>query len=150
MRERFTRGLEVPRAADEVWRTLLDVPLVASWITIVGAVEEVAPLERYRAVLEDRLGPFRLRADLDIQVTGIEPGRRVTASARGEDRQVASRIAIEATLSTEPRPSGTAVALDGHFEVTGRVAALGATSIRKKAERVLEDFFGRAAATLGA
>lgn len=150
MRETFTRGLEVPRAADEVWHTLLDVPRVASWITIVGAVEEVTPLERYRAVLEDRLGPFRLRADLDIRVTGLEPGRRVTARASGEDRQVASRIAIEATLTTQARPAGTAVALEGYFEVTGRVAALGAASIRKKAERVLEDFFGRAAASLGA
>ena len=148
MRDAFSRQLVVARGSEEVWRTLLDIPRIASWITIVGSVEEVHPLQRYRAVLEDRIGPFRLRADLDIEVVELEEGSHIRATAAGEDRQVGSRIAVEGMLRTGPQDGGTAISVEGSFEVTGRVATLGAGSIRKKADRILEDFCRHAAEAL--
>ncbi|MBO0732222.1 MAG: hypothetical protein J2P57_23380, partial [Acidimicrobiaceae bacterium] len=100
MKERFSRQLRLRSGDEQVWNVLLDVPRVASWITIVGSVEEVIRLERYRAVLQDRVGPFRLRADLDIRVLELEHGRWIRAKAAGEDRQVGSRISVEALLRT--------------------------------------------------
>jgi carbon monoxide dehydrogenase subunit G len=148
MKEAFSRHLVVASRSEEVWGTLLDVPRVASWVTIVGSVQEVSPLQRYSAVLQDRMGPFRLRADLDIRIVELEPGSYVKATAAGEDRQVGSRISIEATLRAGPQDGGTGISLEGSFEVTGRVATLGAGSIRKKADRVLEEFCRQAADSL--
>lgn len=149
MKQEFSRRLLVAAAPPRVWDVLLDVPTVASWISIVGDVHEDAPLERYGATLEDRLGPFKLRADLHIEVVDHQPGVSLTARAAGEDRQVASRIAVTATLTTRPASEGTEVQLHGGYEVTGRVATLGASSIRKKGDRMLDEFFAAAARRLG-
>lgn len=150
MRETFERSRVVGAEPARVWDTLLDFRQVASWISIVGDVQEVVPLERYRAVLEDRLGPFKLRADLDVILSDLRDGVCVTAAATGEDRQVASRIGVRATLAIAPAAEGTEISVTGAYEVTGRVATLGAGSIRKKADRVLDEFFNRAAETLQA
>jgi uncharacterized protein len=94
-------------------------------------------------VLVDRLGPFKLRANLDIVVTDVVAGEFVTFKASGEDRQVGSRLTVEATMTIEPREdAGTNVAVLGFYEVTGRVASMGSGSINKKADKILNDFFG--------
>jgi uncharacterized protein len=148
VRQEFSRKLEVAAPPEKAWEAVVDVGRVAGWISIVGGVEELSRLQRYSAVLEDRLGPFRLKADLDIRVVELDEGRRLRATASGEDRQVGSRIAVDATLALEERGGGTAIDVSGAYEVTGRVAALGAGSIRKKADTVLEDFFSHAEAEL--
>jgi uncharacterized protein len=129
---------------DAVWRIVSDVPTVLSWISIVGTAEEVEPERRYRAVLEDRLGPFKLRADLDIDVAERVEGSSIHARADGEDRQIGSRLIIDVTLALVPEGAVTAVEVRGSYEVTGRPATLGASSIRKKASKVLAEFFGSA------
>ena len=150
MRESFERKLVVAAPPPRAWAALIDFRQVASWISIVGDAQEVVALERYRAVLEDRLGPFKLRADLEVKLSDLKPGISLAARAEGEDRQVASRIAVEAVLGITPAGEGTEISVSGHYEVLGRVASLGAGSIRKKAERVLDEFFGQAAESLRA
>ena len=92
------------------------------------------------------MGPFRMRADLDIQVGDVVEGRSISLRAEGEDRQVASRIAVDATLSIDGEGGGTGskVAVQGTYEVTGRIATLGASMIRSKARKLLDEFFSAA------
>ncbi|MGN6244041.1 MAG: CoxG family protein [Motilibacteraceae bacterium] len=135
---------------EQSWSTLTDVPQVAGWVSIVEDAKELSPLDRYTAVLMDRLGPFKLRADLDIVVTALEPGRSITFRASGEDRQVGSRLVIEAAMSVEPRtPEGSLARFDGVYEVTGRVASMGSGTINKKADKLMAEFFAAAEAALG-
>lgn len=142
MRQEFRERVRLAGDREAVWETVGDVPTVLSWISIVGAAEEVEPDSRYRAVLEDRLGPFRLRADLDVHVLTREAGHRISARGDGEDRQIGSRLIVEVELVLEEEPEGgTAVDVHGSYEVTGRPASLGASSIRKKAAKVLAEFF---------
>ena len=61
-RSEFRRELTVLASPDQSWKTLTDVPLLVSWVTIVEDAIELEPLGRYSAVLMDRLGPFKLRA----------------------------------------------------------------------------------------
>lgn len=141
-REEFSRNIAAPCSRSEAWKVLTDVQKLASWISIVNSLKEHAPLDSYTAVLEDRLGPFRLRADLDIDVIGIVEDEEITARASGEDRQVSSRIAVQCRLALEDAGSGgTNVQLYGTYEVVGRVASLGESSIKRKANIVLEEFF---------
>jgi carbon monoxide dehydrogenase subunit G len=129
---------------------LTDVPRLVSWVSIVDDAKELAHLERYTAVLLDRIGPFKLRADLDITVSEVEAGRHIRVQASGEDRQVASRIGIDATLDlTQSDGGATTVSVEGTYEVVGRVATLGAGMIKQKATKILDEFFGRAGAELG-
>ena len=148
--ETFQRSISVAASPAHAWDVLTDVARVASWVSIVEGLEELERLSRYSAVLRDQVGPFRLHADLAVRVSDVREGETVTLSASGEDRHVGSRITIRATLTLSPSIDGTSVAVSGNYEVIGRVASLGSGTIRRKADKALEQFFSNAQRELNA
>jgi carbon monoxide dehydrogenase subunit G len=144
VRQEFQETVRLTAGRDAVWRTVSDIPTVLSWISIVGTADEIEPDRRYRAVLEDRLGPFRMRADLDIGVAERVDGTSIHARGDGEDRQIGSRLIVDVKLALAEEGDITVVDVRGSYEVTGRPAALGASSIRKKASKILSEFFSSA------
>lgn len=149
-RSEFGRELTVSAAPAQAWATLIDVPVLVSWISVLEQAEELAHLEKYSAVLLDRLGPFKLRADLAITLSDVRTEEHVTVHAEGEDRQVGSRLVVDATLDLAPSDDGgTAVRVAGVYEVTGKVAAMGGGTINKKAEKIIGEFFANAEKVLG-
>ncbi len=148
MHQDISRSVVVAAPRARVWSALLDVQRVASWLSIVGDVHELEPLHRYSAVLEDHIGPFALRADLTVSVTADEPRLRVEAS--GEDRQVASRITAQIEIDVVDEGAGTRVNVGGGYDITGRIATLGAGAIRTKGEHVLDEFVASLSRELGA
>jgi uncharacterized protein len=146
----FSRTLATTSDAETCWAVLTDVSRVAGWVTVIGDVAELEPLAKYTAVLMDKVGPFKLRADLAIEVPQVDAPRRIHITAAGEDRQVASRIAIDATL--EIKSAGTEdaeVDVNGSYSVTGRVASLASGQVKRKADKILEEFFTQAGQELG-
>ena len=140
--EQFKESVAVPVSTSETWVAITDVERLAGWVGIIEDVEELSRLEKYKAVLQDRVGPFKLRADLAVDVDVPEEGKRVTVRASGRDRSVDSKIAVQATVElTDLGQDGTSITVDGEYQVTGRVATMGGGVIRKKAEGVLADFF---------
>jgi len=132
-----TVTVDAPR--QRVWAALLDVERVASWVAVVKDVRELEPLRRYAAVLQDRVGPFSLKADLTVAVSAEDPHMHVEAA--GEDRQVGSRITVTIDIAVSGDAPATSVVVSGGYDITGRIATLGAGAIRKKGEHVLEGFF---------
>ena len=139
--EDFEHQAVVAAGRDRCWDALTDVERLVGWVPILSDAVELAPLERYSAVLTDKLGPFSLRADLTIDITEIEPGRHIGLVAEGRDRQLDSRIYVMGHLELESVGSGTAVHVQGRYEVTGRVATFGAPMIRMKAGKIIGAFF---------
>ena len=155
MREAVDREFVVEAARDAVWPRLLDVQAVASWLPIMHSVTEVSSGHSgidgssFQAAFEDRVGPFTLRADLHIEVAGVHDSEEVAIRARGEDRQIRSRIMIDAAARlADAGPGRTRVCLSGSYEITGRVATLGAGVIRSKASKLIDTFCTNAAAGL--
>jgi carbon monoxide dehydrogenase subunit G len=146
----FTKTIELTVPPATVWDAMLDVRRVASWLSIVRDVKDVDPPRRYSALLEDRLGPFAMRADLEVTVEANAADHKMHVAAAGEDRQVASRISATIDLAVEPRAAGTVVTVTGRYEITGRIATLGSGPIRKKGDKVLEEFFLNLGRELGA
>jgi carbon monoxide dehydrogenase subunit G len=144
VRSEFHETVALTAERSAVWETVGDITKVLDWISIVGSADEVEPGQRYTAVLQDRIGPFKLRADLAIAVTEREEGRRIRAHAEGEDRQIGSRLNIHVLLDLREEGGASVLDVSGSYEVTGRPAALGASSIRKKANTILAEFFARA------
>jgi uncharacterized protein len=147
--EHFSRELVVPASRERCWAVLTDVARVAAWVTVAHDVQELERLAKYTAVLQDKLGPFKLRALLDIRVEVLEEGRRVRMRASGKDVQINSTISVDATLALRPTDDGgTAVTTEGTYQIVGKVATMGAGVIRKKADKILEEFFGNASSEL--
>jgi carbon monoxide dehydrogenase subunit G len=148
MQQEFRETIRLTARPDEVWAIVSDIPTVLSWISIVEAVEEVEPDAQFRVVLADKLGPFKLRADLNVVVDEREPESRIRARGDGEDRQIGSRLIIEVALALEEREGSTELDVSGSYEVTGRPASLGAGAIKKKATNILAEFFASARRSL--
>jgi carbon monoxide dehydrogenase subunit G len=149
MRQTFSELVVVDGTPQAAWEAVGEIATVLSWISIVDHAVAVEQGRRYEAVLQDRLGPFKLRADLAIDVTTADrEARRIVARAEGEDRQIGSRLTVDVELEVRESGEGTAIAVSGAYEVTGRPASLGAGSIRKKASKTLDEFFTRVAAEL--
>jgi uncharacterized protein len=148
-RTEFHRDLPVKASPADAWAAMIDVPRLVSWVSIVENAVELEPLSKYTAVLMDRLGPFKLRADLDVTVSDVEEGRSLKVKAVGEDRQVGSRLLVLASLEVRPEDQGSMIVVDGVYEVTGKVASMGPGTINKKAQKVLDEFFGAAGDELG-
>lgn len=149
MQQDFSRTLRLAASADAVFEAIRDVRRVAAWLSVVREVKDVEPPRRYTALLEDRIGPFAMRADLTVEVRETGPrAMRVTAS--GEDRQVGSRIGATIDLAATDAAVGSELAIAGRYEVVGRVATLGAAAIRTKGDKILAQFAGSAEEELGA
>ena len=150
-KEAFTRTLDLSVAPQVAWQTITDVPTLVSWVSILLQAETIEEMSRYSAVLQDRIGMFALKADLDISVLSCTPPTSITVQAKGEDRQVGSRIAVGATAALHERSdhTGTQLEVTGTYEVSGKVATLGAGMIRKKATTVLDEFFQSVERELG-
>jgi carbon monoxide dehydrogenase subunit G len=101
----------------------------------------IEELSHYRAVMQDKVGMFKLRADLDIRVTEKAEGQRIVVHAEGEDRQVGSRIVIDATVTMSPGESATGVTVAGRYGISGSAATLGSSTIRRKGDKIVQEFF---------
>jgi carbon monoxide dehydrogenase subunit G len=148
MRQDFHATLRLPVEAGRVWEVVSDVPTVLSWISIVESIDETD--SGYNVVLADKLGPFKLRADLAVTVDERVEGKLIRARGDGEDRQIGSRLIVDVALALQEQEHETQLDVSGSYEVTGRPASLGAGSIRKKATGVLAEFFTSAERSVGA
>jgi carbon monoxide dehydrogenase subunit G len=147
--ESFARELRVTADRDTCWEVLTDVERLASWVSVLHEVTEISRLEKYTAVLADKLGPMKLRAQLDVDVKVLDGGSAVHVAAAGRDAQVNSKISVDATLRLDESGDGTLVVAAGTYQVTGRVASMGGGIIRKKADHILEEFFTQTSRALG-
>lgn len=137
----FDRSIRVPGGADDAWALMTDVPTLVDWISIVGDAKEKEHLREYTAVIEDRVGMFALRADLEITMSDVREHEHITARATGQDRQIGSRLTIDAEVDLTPENDDTVVRVHGRYEITGRAATLGSSQIQRKGEKVIDDFF---------
>lgn len=148
--EKFERTVDLGSEIEHCWPVLTDVEVLVSWVGIVHSAREVERLTSYTAVLESRVGPFNLRADLSIAVEVIEDGAGVAVTASGRDRTMNSHIDIEGRLLLTPLPeSGTALSVSGKYQVTGRATSLGAGIVRKKGDNAITEFLSGAEDALG-
>ena len=133
--------IELNRGVADVFREMQDVQLVSSFLPLLSELKEIEPLKSYEAVLEDRVGPFKLRADLSIEITIDNDSLKFSVEARGEDRQVRSAIRISAEMSFATNSENrTVLTISGTHEISGKVATLGASVIKSKATKLVHEF----------
>lgn len=137
------------RTVVDCWAVLTDVGRIAGWVDIVRDVAVHHPLRSYTVTLEDRIGPFRLRADLDVIVTKVVEHQQISVMADGRDRQVGSHLSVSGTMGLSPDDEGTSIRFEGTYAVEGRVATVGAPMIRRKADSLVTQFVARVKEELG-
>ena len=139
--EQLSRKLDVAASPSKCWTVLTDVHRVAGWVSIAHNVEENEPLKNYSVVLQDKFGPFKLNADMNVEVTDIETEKRIRFRGTGTDRTVGTTISVDASMELTPTDQGTNIQVEGSYQVVGTVASMGSSTIKNKADTIVEEFF---------
>ena len=134
--DRFT----VQADSATAWALFWDLPRIAGLVPGCESVEAIDETH-YRARIAQKVGPFKVAMDLDLEVLESEVEKRVVVSGGGHDRMgnrlSLSRLALELAPAADGK---TEVSYSIDFKLYGRMATLGSSVVKRRAEEVRVEF----------
>ncbi len=134
--DRFT----VPVDSATVWALFWDLPRIAGLLPGCESVDAIDE-HHYRAHVAQKVGPFKVSMDVDIEVLESEVEKRVVVSGGGHDR-LGNRLSLN-RIALELAPadgSGTEISYSMDFNLYGRMATLGSSVVKRKTEEMRVEF----------
>jgi len=133
-----TFTIAAPRAT--VWEAIRDPALMARCVPGCEAAEELGE-DRYRAVVQTRIGPISARFNLVIQVEEETAPELIRSKASGEEGSRASMLTSHNVLTLkELAPDLTEVSWSADVSITGRLGKYGLGLMKKKVRSLSEQF----------
>lgn len=132
---------ELPTAQDRVWLVMVDIGRIAGCIPGLEKIEERERLKLYSATMKQKVGPFKLEVPAEIVVEEHQEPDFVRARAFGKDKFTGTIFNV--LLSVQLAPSGDSASkltVEATLQVAGRLASLGYSVIKKKAEENFAQF----------
>ncbi|MGD2042413.1 MAG: SRPBCC domain-containing protein [Acidimicrobiia bacterium] len=141
MRGSFERTTRTTASPSDAWATLHDVDQLAAYSSHLGPVTTVEPDRRWKVSLQDRVGPFKLSAPMDVAIVEETSLVEISIRASGQDRGPGTRLVVEASVRLDQANGETQLALSGTYDLRGRVASLGGAVARRQAETMIDEFW---------
>jgi carbon monoxide dehydrogenase subunit G len=139
---RVAREVALAAPAERVWQALWDVPRMVGCVPGCVEAREVEPRRRYQARMSQKVGPIALSVPLDIQITEAAPGR-LALEARGRDRLLAAEVQMSVRIAVGTTDGGSRLTVEAEGRVLGKLGALGASVIQRRAEELVDEFTAR-------
>ena len=150
MSMKFAMSLTVPVGLNQLWRTLVDVERISRCIPGCEEVEEIERLARYKALIKQKVGPFRVKVPAEITVESLVEPRSVHTCATGKDEITGTLVAISLSVRLDSIAHETSrIEVDANMEMQGRLVSLGFPIIKRQAEKNFAEFERRLTETLG-
>lgn len=131
----------IPRLAGDVWAVLVDIPKIASCIPGCEDVVERSRLADYSAVLKQKLGPFKVALPATIVVEEVREPNWIRAVASGVEKFTGTRIDVILKMDLRDTEAGQSLMVaECEMQVAGKLASLGYSVIKKKAEENFAEF----------
>ena len=137
---RFEKEIEIQKSRDEVWRFLWDVDRFIACIPGCKEASTVEPRKSYKAMMVEKVGPFRVEFPMQIDVIQSEEMSYIKAQASGNDNRVGSRMKVELEVGLKEAGDKTVLSLAASVDILGKLAALGHSMIKRKADQVMDEF----------
>lgn len=137
---RFDKEIEIQNSREKVWQFLWDVD---RFITCVPGCKEASTLEAgksYAAMVVEKVGPFRVEFPMRIEVLESQELSHIRAQAAGSDNRVGSRLKVELDVQLKGDGNKTLLSLGISVDILGKLATLGHSIIKRKADQVMEEF----------
>ncbi len=135
MRIDFERSERLSTDADQAWALVRDIAQVARCLPNVESLEAVAD-GRYRAVVADAVGPFRVRVEAELVVVASDAERRLEVTVKGEDRRTKTRVSGTLAAAVVDAAGASALSVTARTEILGTLATLGSGPIRRRADEI--------------
>jgi len=137
----FEQIVEVDTDTKSVWKFLWEVERLARCLPGCQEVEEIEPQKKYTVVVEERIGPFKARFEMDVEVLDLDLESRVRIQAVGKDRKLGASTRAELDVQLhELGPAKTALNVTADIQVVGKIASLGQVAIKRKAQDIVARF----------
>ena len=125
---------------EQTWRTLLDLPRVAS--ALPGASIEPAGGHEFRGRMRVKIGPVTAEYSGTARLEDVDEDAHVASfHVQGSGSQGSAAATI--TNRVEETPEGTLVILETDLRITGRAAAFGRGLLEDVSARMLAEFARR-------
>jgi uncharacterized protein len=137
---RFEREIEILNSKEHVWRFLWDVD---RFIACVPGCKEAGTVEagkRYTATMTEKVGPFKVEFPMRIDVLESQELSHIKALATGSDSKVGSRMKVELEVRLAGNGNKTTLSLATSVDILGKLATLGHSIIKRKADQVMDEF----------
>lgn len=137
----FNMTAELPVEPAKVWPVMIDIAEMTACIPGVESVEEKETLKLYSAVMKQKLGPFKLEVPAEMIVDELREPEFVRAHASGKDKFTRTTLRVDFDVSLKPDgKGGSLLAIVADLQVAGKLASLGHSMIKKKAEENFAEF----------
>ena len=124
----------------KVWEFFTQIDRVARCIPGCQSVESIMG-DRYRAVIVETLGIFRVSFATEVKIEAMNEGISINASVIGSDRKLGSgfRQTLQA-MFTQSNAIETRVDLSTEVHFMGKIAGLGYGILKRKADEAMVKF----------
>ena len=131
----------IPVAREPLWQFLMDVPKVAQSLPGVESVSQIDDTT-YQGTLKVRVGPISLNLQGKIIVEERDRDRwRASLRAEASDRMAAGAVKGKTIMELkEISPKETELLVETDVNILGKIGEFGQPIIRKKADRMLQEF----------
>lgn len=137
----FSMSMVLPAAPAQLWDTLTEITRISQCIPGCEDVEEVERLAVYKALMKQKVGPFKIEVPADIVVESFTEPSHVRTRATGRDKFTGTRLAVVLDVVVTPREGeGSTLDLQAEVDVQGRLASLGFGIIKRRADQNFEEF----------
>ena len=137
---RFEKEIEIANSKENVWRFLWDIDRFIACVPGCKEASTVDPGKQYAATMVEKVGPFRVSFPLRIDVVESRDLAYIKALAAGSDNAVGSRMKVELEVTLKEADARTVISLAASVDILGKLATLGHSIIKRKADQVMEEF----------
>lgn len=137
----FENTVTIDSPLEDVWRFLWDHERVFTCIRGFSETEVVEEKKRYTANVKEKVGPFKVSFNIDVQIEEVEKFQHIRLKAAGKDSKIAARFSLQGDLRLKKvSDSETELQFTTDVSIFGKLATLGNWIIKRKANEVMDDF----------
>ena len=137
---RFEREIEINSPKEKVWRFLWDVDRFIACVPGCKEAGTVDPGKSYTATMTEKVGPFRVEFPMEIDVLESRELEYIKAQATGNDSKIGSRMKVELEVNLAGDGARTKLGLGANVDILGKLATLGHSMIKRKADDMMGKF----------
>lgn len=137
---RFDREIEILNSKEAVWLFLWDVDRFIACVPGCKEAGTVVAGKSYTATIVEKVGPFRVEFPMRIEVMESQEMSYIKAQATGSDNKVGSRMKVELDVRLKENGNKTLLSLGVAVDILGKLATLGHSIIKRKADQAMEEF----------